>query len=769
MRGPDLVRDGLREDPELLLALASARLGAEALDGGAGALGDVTDEGELVGPPVPHLPVVQEEHGHDPPVLHDRHVDQGADADVQEGTRVARGPRVEGHVRNDDLAAFLQARAHLAVVVEAVAPGDARHARRRPVPLDLDALQGFVDRAVACPVKAQRAGHDLCPDGRHLGRSAAALEAVAEGDQGIPEGFLPAALGQITGDGAVAGDGAVRVADREDRVVNRDGGAGREVAERKVAFPEAALARRRERLLQHRRPVAGLEEVRHVVTAGFLQAREAHEPAPRLVQELGLAAEAGETDEVARLLDEGRQTARARLGGSGLGDVTDRPDEAHRPPVPEDGVAPRGQHALHAVVPADDAVLDVEALGRADGGLDGAVGPLAVVRVNPRKEGAFVGDRVVVGEPEQGAGARVPGQHAGDEVVVVDAGAGPLQREPEPVLRLLQVGLRGLALRDVGDHDEDAVDGPVHGPARDVADLRLAACAVAVGHQPVEGDVLAGERPRHEGQSRLVDGLTDDLAHPPIEDLAGRAPKPGLVVAVHEPVDIIPVDEGDQHRQRVGDDLELVPDTACLALARRRLGAVAQDLEEAQAGALGRPEGHQFAARPEAGAVLAQVPALVVGPPGLRGAPHFRLRPAGHAVLGREEGRGRLPDHFPCRPAQDAFGTRVPGRDPAIPVRGDDGEVDGAAEYRRVVSCRRRGAVVPKPRHLRLQLALASPQPLDLGPAHGRTPTHAKHGTRRSGSRERRGLARQDAERENADVIKPGNRRQRQGWNRLPK
>ena len=226
VRRPDVVRHGLGEDPELLLALAPARLGAEALDGGPGTLGDVADEGELVGEPVAHLPVVQEEQSHDPALLQHRHVDQGAYADGQERARVARGPRVGRHVVDDDLAPLRQARADLAELVESVAAGDAGHPRRRPIPLDLDMLHRLVDGAVPGPIQAKRASHDLSPDRRHLGGVAARLQPVAERDQGIPEGFLPAAFREIAGDGAVACDGTVRVADREDGVVNRYCGAG---------------------------------------------------------------------------------------------------------------------------------------------------------------------------------------------------------------------------------------------------------------------------------------------------------------------------------------------------------------------------------------------------------------------------------------------------------------------------------------------------------------------------------------------------------------
>ncbi len=172
---------------------------------------------------------------------------------------------------------------------------------------------------------------------------------------------------------------------------------------------------------------------------------------------------------------------------------------------------------------------------------------------------------------------------------------------------------------------------------------------------------------------------------------------------------MVPVDERDQHRQGVGDDLKLVPDAPGLAFRRRRLGPVAQDLEEAHRDTFRGAEGHHLAAGPELGPVLAQVPALVGRAPGLGGAPHLGGGTVGRPVLRREEGRGWPTEHFPGRPAQNALCTRVPGGDPPLAVAGDDGEGDGAVEDLPVVSRLECGALLAQPRHLRLQFALAPP------------------------------------------------------------
>ena len=122
-----------------------------------------------------------------------------------------------------------------------------------------------------------------------------------------------------------------------------------------------------------------------------------------------------------------------------------------------------------------------------------------------------------------------------------------------------------------------------------------------------------------------------------------------------------------------------------LGLAQRRLGlprrgAVAQDLDVALDGAVLVAQRHHLAAGPEAGAVVAQVPAFVVAAAVMEGGLHLGLRHAGPAVLGGEEQAGRPAGHFRLGPAEDAPGTLVPGGHQAVAVERDDGVVGGALE-----------------------------------------------------------------------------------------
>ena len=79
----------------------------------------------------------------------------------------------------------------------------------------------------------------------------------------------------------------------------------------------------------------------------------------------------------------------------------------------------------------------------------------------------------------------------------------------------------------------------------DVADLRLPRRAALVGHQGVEGDLLAGERACHEGQPGRVDLIADDLTQRTTDDLVHGPFEPGFVMPVCEAVNVVPVNEAD--------------------------------------------------------------------------------------------------------------------------------------------------------------------------------------------------------------------------------
>ena len=118
------------------------------------------------------------------------------------------------------------------------------------------------------------------------------------------------------------------------------------------------------------------------------------------------------------------------------------------------------------------------------------------------------------------------------------------------------------------------------------------------------------------------------------------------------------------------------PAKRVLGLALRR--AVAQDLEEADRRASVVPQGQQRAARPEPGAVLAHVPALVRGAAFGERELHLGLGCAGLAILGRVDQAPVLAERFSLAPAEQVTSARVPTRDLPVQVGRDDGVVRGA-------------------------------------------------------------------------------------------
>jgi hypothetical protein len=135
---------------------------------------------------------------------------------------------------------------------------------------------------------------------------------------------------------------------------------------------------------------------------------------------------------------------------------------------------------------------------------------------------------------------------------------------------------------------------------------------------------------------------------------------------------------------RVGRQLDQRP-VALLALAQRLRGAplrrpVAHDLEEARC--RGAPQRHEQARGPEAAPVLAQVRALVLGPPLGGGLRHLGLGCAPFPVLGREQEAAVHAERLGLVPAEEVAGAHVPGRDPALGVEGEDRVAGGAVQDR---------------------------------------------------------------------------------------
>src|SRR3954447_14235006 len=75
---------------------------------------------------------------------------------------------------------------------------------------------------------------------------------------------------------------------------------------------------------------------------------------------------------------------------------------------------------------------------------------------------------------------------------------------------------------------------------------------------------------------------------------------------------------------------------------------------------------HHQARAPEAAAVPAQVPALVLGPPGFARLRHLGLRRAALPVLGGEQPAAVHAQGLGLLPAEQVAGTRIPARDQAV-------------------------------------------------------------------------------------------------------
>jgi hypothetical protein len=125
---------------------------------------------------------------------------------------------------------------------------------------------------------------------------------------------------------------------------------------------------------------------------------------------------------------------------------------------------------------------------------------------------------------------------------------------------------------------------------------------------------------------------------------------------------------------------------ALLALAERLLLAaplaqVARDLEEAAQRAVVVAHAGDDDARPEAAAVLAETPALVLET--ALGADRFQLAPrqAGLERFRRIEAREMRPDDVVAGVALDALGAGVPARHPALEIEQEDGVVADVADH----------------------------------------------------------------------------------------
>ena len=304
--------------------------------------------------------------------------------------------------------------------------------------------------------------------------------------------------------------------------------------------------------------------------------------------------------------------------------------------------------------------------------------------MQPRQEGTLVAHRNPWRQAEQRAAAVVPGQLLRLHPIVEGADPRPCRGQPQPVLPVPQGGIGPAALAQV-EQGADHADRTSLRIADDVATvqhIRVAAIGPAetVFRRPARAssgdhriDALVHPRP--------VLGM--DLGEPPV---AGRLHLPGRpaigifqrLVPEHAVVREAPVP--DRVAGRPLRKTEALVDGFQRLACEVLLGPVPQQLEVAGMGTPLVPQRHHLAGSPEAGAILAPVPAFVGGP-AVPGRPiHLDFREAGRPILRHEDHIRRPTEHLGLRPAQDIRCPGVPAADPAHQIRADDGEVVGAVQ-----------------------------------------------------------------------------------------
>jgi len=115
------------------------------------------------------------------------------------------------------------------------------------------------------------------------------------------------------------------------------------------------------------------------------------------------------------------------------------------------------------------------------------------------------------------------------------------------------------------------------------------------------------------------------------------------------------------------------------ALLQARFGQIAEDFDEALRLAVVQKRG-KHSTGPEAGTVLALVPALIDGAAFLSRRAHFLLRGVLYAILFGEDAGERLANHLFGSPAEHALRTAVPAGDAPAWVAGENGVVLGAVD-----------------------------------------------------------------------------------------
>ncbi len=267
----------------------------------------------------------------------------------------------------------------------------------------------------------------------------------------------------------------------------------------------------------------------------------------------------------------------------------------------------------------------------------------------------------------------------------------PLQigvEQPQPVLHLLPGGVRGAALGGVEEGADRAAQLAVLPDGnRPIFDgQRLGG---ADGQERLVRDVRGRSVPRATVDRTIGDGIGRAVRTMRVDHVVELATyRLGLAAEVHHPHECGIAQRGDAVAvDRVEALHHGIEQQAQPALAAQQplggaalLRAVAQHLDEADRLARVVAQHRQPPGRPEALAVLATVPALVVADAARARGRHLDSGAAGGDVLGREDPVHALPAHLRFRPAQGAAGAGAPRRHPPLAVGGDDREI-GRAVY----------------------------------------------------------------------------------------
>jgi hypothetical protein len=176
-----------------------------------------------------------------------------------------------------------------------------------------------------------------------------------------------------------------------------------------------------------------------------------------------------------------------------------------------------------------------------------------------------------------------------------------------------------------------------------------------------------------------LDGSIRRLAHhvadASADDVPGVQAEVGGERLVDELVAAVGVAVGNEDRGVVRDQLQLPLPLVGRLLGPPHLGAVPHDLGEAPEPARLVLERRHRPARPEAAAVLPQVPAVILAPPAGEGLLQFLLRDASLHILRGEEAVALLADDLLLGEPQQSLGPLAPGEDVAVRVHDEEGVV----------------------------------------------------------------------------------------------